>query len=201
MEPQETRLRPAAAFHLSLRVGPRRTATDTLDLTAEMSVNERATRTLREILQNPGNDLCADCGAPGKSRHVSKSCLRGETQTLQPVRNCWEEPVKKPASVWLNFYRKPSGASCRGLQYVARTGGAEGEQCSWRLQESALGERVVARRARCTALTWGLWTSDGNSISLGPAQQWQTALQDPLCLSEFTQSLQYFDVRWWRVRR
>uniref|UniRef100_A0A665W2E6 Arf-GAP with dual PH domain-containing protein 1-like n=1 Tax=Echeneis naucrates TaxID=173247 RepID=A0A665W2E6_ECHNA len=29
-----------------------------------MSANERATRALREILQNPGNDACADCGAP-----------------------------------------------------------------------------------------------------------------------------------------
>nr|XP_020473503.1 arf-GAP with dual PH domain-containing protein 1-like isoform X2 [Monopterus albus] len=29
-----------------------------------MSTNERATRALREILQKPGNDTCADCGAP-----------------------------------------------------------------------------------------------------------------------------------------
>ncbi|KAI3353472.1 hypothetical protein L3Q82_019998 [Scortum barcoo] len=29
-----------------------------------MSANERATRAVREILQSPGNDVCADCGAP-----------------------------------------------------------------------------------------------------------------------------------------
>ncbi|XP_026159913.1 arf-GAP with dual PH domain-containing protein 1 [Mastacembelus armatus] len=29
-----------------------------------MTVNERATRALKEILQKPGNDTCADCGAP-----------------------------------------------------------------------------------------------------------------------------------------
>ncbi|KAK5925865.1 hypothetical protein CgunFtcFv8_021487 [Champsocephalus gunnari] len=29
-----------------------------------MSANERATRALREILQNAGNETCADCGAP-----------------------------------------------------------------------------------------------------------------------------------------
>ncbi|XP_056266216.1 arf-GAP with dual PH domain-containing protein 1 isoform X2 [Pseudoliparis swirei] len=29
-----------------------------------MSANERATRALREILLQPGNDACADCGAP-----------------------------------------------------------------------------------------------------------------------------------------
>lgn len=29
-----------------------------------MSVNERAARALKEILQRPGNDICADCGAP-----------------------------------------------------------------------------------------------------------------------------------------
>lgn len=28
-----------------------------------MSVTQRA---IREILQKPGNDACADCGAPGK---------------------------------------------------------------------------------------------------------------------------------------
>lgn len=32
-----------------------------------MSVNERAARALKEILQIPPNDVCADCGAPGKS--------------------------------------------------------------------------------------------------------------------------------------
>ncbi|KAM8773187.1 arf-GAP with dual PH domain-containing protein 1 isoform 1-T1 [Acanthopagrus schlegelii] len=32
-----------------------------------MSSNERATRALREILQHPGNDACADCGAPDPS--------------------------------------------------------------------------------------------------------------------------------------
>lgn len=40
------------------------------DLKTEMSANERATRTLREILQNPGNDACADCGAAGKTINV-----------------------------------------------------------------------------------------------------------------------------------
>ncbi|XP_019215865.1 arf-GAP with dual PH domain-containing protein 1 isoform X1 [Oreochromis niloticus] len=29
-----------------------------------MSANERSTRAFREILQKPGNDACADCGAP-----------------------------------------------------------------------------------------------------------------------------------------
>ncbi|XP_034044772.1 arf-GAP with dual PH domain-containing protein 1 [Thalassophryne amazonica] len=29
-----------------------------------MSANERATRALKEILQKPGNETCADCGAP-----------------------------------------------------------------------------------------------------------------------------------------
>uniref|UniRef100_A0A3B3TZ45 ArfGAP with dual PH domains 1 n=2 Tax=Poecilia latipinna TaxID=48699 RepID=A0A3B3TZ45_9TELE len=33
------------------------------DLNAEMSTNERAIRALKEILQKPGNDVCADCGA------------------------------------------------------------------------------------------------------------------------------------------
>ncbi|MEQ2224755.1 Arf-GAP with dual PH domain-containing protein 1 [Ilyodon furcidens] len=32
-------------------------------LYAEMSTNERAIRALKEILQKPGNDACADCGA------------------------------------------------------------------------------------------------------------------------------------------
>ncbi|MEQ2195459.1 Arf-GAP with dual PH domain-containing protein 1, partial [Xenoophorus captivus] len=32
-------------------------------LYAEMSRNERAIRALKEILQKPGNDACADCGA------------------------------------------------------------------------------------------------------------------------------------------
>lgn len=40
------------------------------DLKTEMSANERATRTLREILQNPGNDACGDCGAAGKTINV-----------------------------------------------------------------------------------------------------------------------------------
>ncbi|XP_068178694.1 arf-GAP with dual PH domain-containing protein 1 [Antennarius striatus] len=29
-----------------------------------MSLNDRAARTLKDIMQNPGNDACADCGAP-----------------------------------------------------------------------------------------------------------------------------------------
>lgn len=36
------------------------------DQLAEMSANERSTRAFREILQKPGNDACADCGAPGR---------------------------------------------------------------------------------------------------------------------------------------
>lgn len=36
-------------------------------LITDMSANERSTRALKEILQNPGNDTCADCGAPGRT--------------------------------------------------------------------------------------------------------------------------------------
>lgn len=41
------------------------------DRYAEMSANERSIRALKEILQKPGNDVCADCGARGKL----KTCI------------------------------------------------------------------------------------------------------------------------------
>lgn len=44
------------------------------DLNAEMSTNERATRALKEILQKPGNDVCADCGALGRWKKISVAC-------------------------------------------------------------------------------------------------------------------------------
>ncbi|KAL4647802.1 arf-GAP with dual PH domain-containing protein 1-like, partial [Arapaima gigas] len=37
---------------------------DRPDCPQRMAVNEPATRALKEILQKPGNDACADCGAP-----------------------------------------------------------------------------------------------------------------------------------------
>lgn len=52
------------------------------DQLAEMSANERSTRAFREILQKPGNDACADCGAPGR--------LGGEKKVeSQTMRDLW----------------------------------------------------------------------------------------------------------------
>lgn len=54
------------------------------DQLAEMSANERSTRAFREILQKPGNDACADCGAPGKGgeEESGKSDYAGSMITL-----------------------------------------------------------------------------------------------------------------------
>ena len=39
-----------------------------------MSSNERSVRELRELLHKPGNDTCADCGAPGEcEQHRGRS--------------------------------------------------------------------------------------------------------------------------------
>lgn len=46
-----------------------------------MSLRERAARTLRDIQKTPGNEVCADCGAPGESRHFTWLCAGAEDDT------------------------------------------------------------------------------------------------------------------------
>lgn len=81
VEPEETHLTcllwlyaPPPSLSLSLSESGGIT-----DLNTEMSANDRATRALREILQNPGNEVCADCGAPGKKQKTKTSAsISGE---------------------------------------------------------------------------------------------------------------------------
>lgn len=49
------------------------------DQLAEMSANERSTRAFREILQKPGNDACADCGAPGRLEKKEEAFISYES--------------------------------------------------------------------------------------------------------------------------
>lgn len=47
-----------------------------------MSLNASAARTLREIKQIPGNEVCADCGASGESEFLPRFYAGGTRHSL-----------------------------------------------------------------------------------------------------------------------
>lgn len=55
-----------------------------------MSLNASAARTLREIQQIPGNEVCADCGALGETEFFLDFCAGVEQNTPpQPTSNVY----------------------------------------------------------------------------------------------------------------
>lgn len=52
-----------------------------------MSLNASAARTLREIQQIPGNEVCADCGAAGESEFLPHFYAGGTRHSLPAALN------------------------------------------------------------------------------------------------------------------
>ena len=76
-----------------------------------MSANERATRALREILQHPGNEACADCGAPGEMEKMSLravKCVSSFSSSFSGVVEKWREEGAVGGTTCANTARTPA---------------------------------------------------------------------------------------------
>lgn len=62
-----------------------------------MSLNASAARTLREIQQIPGNEVCADCGALGETEFLLDFCADAEQNT----------PSQTTTNVYLLSFKLP----------------------------------------------------------------------------------------------